>query len=552
MNGCRSLWLWLQWSTIRTGPLRTTPYEARRQSPEPERWRSASCTTRRGARSLLHRGRGQHLSSRCSRRGLWCSTVASSSSCRSLMSLCCRWWNSRWKWTLSFAFPYLRLPSRLLKCPSLPFLVVLFRARLCLSRSWWNSWWTCRLCCPFPCSSSGFPSRSSTLQFLTVVEQVLVEVFKASPRDRAHQRFLAQVMSTVWFRVVEEVLVEVFTASPMDRAQQRFLEQITLTLRFTVVEEVLVEVFTASPMDRAQHRFLEQITLTLRFTVVEEVLGEVFQASPKDRAHQRFVEQNMSTLLFLTVVLVKEVFNVFLVDRVPQRLPSSRIFLRLLILRCHKPRFMAVMTSGCAWLMWRTTTSTTGTGGITLRAGGCRGELSTAGAGSPLVSTWMLCWGRSSRIFPLSDQKDSHAVVLVVMTPFPLFLLSFTVVSVLSAMLGSTLATCSLVCCTQFQAGSTARVSTAPVAEPTVMSFTVPLNGYTIVATAFIVIPYSSSAQPCLRGPMCCRSVCVAMSCGGGFSPGGAYNSVWDSVMPMRGNFSFSSSIKLSSGVYAC
>ena len=56
MNGCRSLWLWLQWSTIRTGPLRTTPYEARRQSPEPERWRSASCTSRRGARSLLHRG----------------------------------------------------------------------------------------------------------------------------------------------------------------------------------------------------------------------------------------------------------------------------------------------------------------------------------------------------------------------------------------------------------------------------------------------------------------------------------------------------------------
>ena len=31
-----------------------TPYEARTQSPEPERWRSASCSTRRGARSLLH------------------------------------------------------------------------------------------------------------------------------------------------------------------------------------------------------------------------------------------------------------------------------------------------------------------------------------------------------------------------------------------------------------------------------------------------------------------------------------------------------------------
>ena len=520
MNGCRSLWLWLQWSTIRTGPLRTTPYEARRQSPEPERGKSARSTKPYGDRRDFPRGRGQHLSSRCSRKGQWCSTAASSSSNRSLMSLCCRWWNSRWKWTLSFAFPYLRLPSRLSKCPSLPFLVVLFRARLCLSRSWWNSWWTCRLCCPFPCSSSGLPSRSSTLQFLTVVEEVLVEVFTASPRDRAHQRFLAQVMSTV---------------------------------RFRVVEEVLVEVFTASPMDRAQHRFLEQITLTLRFTVVEEVLGEVFQASPKDRAHQRFVEQNMSTLLFLTVVLEKEVFNVFLVDRVPQRLPSSRIFLRLLILRCHKPRFMDVMTSGCAWLMWRTTTSTTGTGGITLRAGGCRGESSTAGAGSPLASTWMLCWGWSSRIFPLSDQKDSHAVVLVVMTPFALFLLFFTVVSVLSAMLGSTLATCSLVCCTQFQAGSTARESSAPVAEPTVASFTVPLDGCTIVATTSVATTFSSSADcPGSAAPWRCENVCVAMSCGGGFTPGGAYDSIWDSVMPMTGNFAFSSSIKLSSGVYAC
>ena len=58
--------------------------------------------------------------------------------------------------------------------------------------------------------------------------------------------------------------------------------------------------------------------------------------------------------------------------------------------------------------------------------------------------------------------------------------------------------------------------------------------------------------QPCLRGPMCCGSVCVAMSCGGGFTPGGAYDSIWDSIMPMTGNFSFISSFKLSSGVYAC
>ena len=27
------------------------------------------------------------------------------------------------------------------------------------------------------------------------------------------------------------------------------------------------------------------------------------------------------------------------------------------------------------------------------------------------------------------------------------------------------------------------------------------------------------------------------MSCGGGFTPGGAYDSVWDSVKPMTGNY---------------
>ena len=142
--------------------------------------------------------------------------------------------------------------------------------------------------------------------------------------------------------------------------------------------------FKASPRDRAQQRFVVQITSTLLFlTVVEKVLVEVFKASPRDRAQQRFVEQNMLTFPFLMVVLEREVFKVFLVDRVPHRLPLSRLFLRLLIDRCHEPRFLAVMTSGCARLMWRTTASTTGTGGTTLRAGGCRGESSTTGACLP-------------------------------------------------------------------------------------------------------------------------------------------------------------------------
>ena len=62
-------------------------------------------------------------------------------------------------------------------------------------------------------------------------------------------------------------------------------------------------------------------------------------------------------------------------------------------------------------------------------------------------------------------------------------------------------------------------VFTAPVAEPTVMSFTVPLNGCIIVATATVVTSCSSSADgPDSAASMSCGSVCVEMSCGGGFS----------------------------------
>ena len=53
-------------------------------------------------------------------------------------------------------------------------------------------------------------------------------------------------------------------------------------------------------------------------------------------------------------------------------------------------------------------------------------------------------------------------------------------------------------------------VFTAPVAELTVMSFTVPLNVCTIVATATVVTSCSSSAGcPGSAAPMCCGGVCV-------------------------------------------
>ena len=47
------------------------------------------------------------------------------------------------------------------------------------------------------------------------------------------------------------------------------------------------------------------------------------------------------------------------------------------------------------------------------------------------------------------------------------------------------------------------------------MSFTVPLNGCTIVATATVVISCSSSADcPGSVASMCCLGVCVAITLG--------------------------------------
>ena len=241
--------------------------------------------------------------------------------------------------------------------------------------------------------------------FVPAVAEQVIEVPKlALPVCAVHRAALPEP------QLVEQ-LVEVPTVLSYALLQQRTAEQITSTLQFLmVVEEVLVEVFKASPRDRAHQRFVEQKTSTFPFLMVV-LEREVFTVFPEDRVPQRL-------LLSRPSVLIVEVLNVFLVDRVPQRLPSSRLFLRLFIDRCHKPRFM---TSGCAWLMWRTTTSTTGTGGTTLRAGGCRGESSTAGACFPLASTGMLCCRRSSGFFPLSDhiqlcilagmdQKDTYAV----------------------------------------------------------------------------------------------------------------------------------------------
>ena len=51
-------------------------------------------------------------------------------------------------------------------------------------------------------------------------------------------------------------------------------------------------------------------------------------------------------------------------------------------------------------------------------------------------------------------------------------------------------------------------------------------------------LPLQLSFPRALRRYIALLSVCVAMSCGGGFPPGGVSDSVWDSVKPMTGNTS--------------
>ena len=64
------------------------------------------------------------------------------------------------------------------------------------------------------------------------------------------------------------------------------------------------------------------------------------------------------------------------------------------------------------------------------------------------------------------------------------------------------------------------------------MSFTVPLVGCTIDATAIVVASFSRRQIALLRG--CLRRDVVWWWF---FPPGGAYDSIWDSVKPMAGKY---------------
>ena len=120
--------------------------------------------------------------------------------------------------------------------------------------------------------------------------------------------------------------MEIVTASPRDRAHQRFVEQITKTLLFlTVVEKVLVVVFTVflpdiSPDSVQRSRTSSQLPVSV--PVVHGVL-----------------RSRTLTFLFVAHALMV-VFKFFLQDRVP----LSELFLVMRTIRLHA-------LAQCSWLL---------------------------------------------------------------------------------------------------------------------------------------------------------------------------------------------------------
>ena len=98
-------------------------------------------------------------------------------------------------------------------------------------------------------------------------------------------------------------------------------------------------------------------------------------------------------------------------------------------------------------------------------------------------------------------------------------------------------------------------MSTDPVAELAVMSFTVPLTGSTVVVAATVETTYSEAADRTDSSTsMYSGGVRAETHCyGGSFTPDGAYDSLWDSVKPKTGEYTIKYSQCLrTSGAYAC
>ena len=222
---------------------------------------------------------------------------------------------------------------------------------------------------------------------------------------------------------------------------------------------------------------------------------EVFMASPRDRALQRFVEQNMLTLLFLMVVLVREVFAVFTEDSFPQRLPVSRP--SVLIVEVLRIGSMEISTRKL-WLKRR------GRSKLGFRSGWSRAI--------QVLGLWLLIRkaNLTSGIAVRGGSAGPSLLALPARDPWRfqcyfyvrLFWFGFVFPGPFCSLHGRYAPGGQLCSISGDDSDPVSSgkyigtfVFTAPVAEPTVMSFTVPLDDCTIVATTLVVTSHSSSPE---------------------------------------------------------
>ena len=163
--------------------------------------------------------------------------------------LCCRWWNSCQRSSISSPRVCRWLSSRFSTCPrSHSTGLSSAWGTVCVNHRRRTSWWKCPRSYPMLLYSSRLPSRSSTLLHLVVAVIVAAgEVFKGYAQDRVqqHVQWSRSLTSRFLKVVVVGLVMEVLKVFPRDRVQQCLVEQIMLTFWFRVLA-----VFMVSSRDR--------------------------------------------------------------------------------------------------------------------------------------------------------------------------------------------------------------------------------------------------------------------------------------------------------------
>ena len=156
-------------------------------------------------------------------------------------------------------FLFLRLSSRLSKCPGLPFLFVLFNERLCLSRSLWNSW------CTWP----------TVLSPLRIAEEIVGIPAPQRGGNWSLQGPLpgqSSTLSPLPERISERIVEQIAVPSPVERISERIVEQIAVP----------------SPVERISTRIVEQIAVSSPAERISERTAElIVDISPGDDRGQR-------------------------------------------------------------------------------------------------------------------------------------------------------------------------------------------------------------------------------------------------------------------------